>query len=124
MEDVIKITESQLKRMIRKEVDRQINDYIVSERLKSCFKDGKMVTEERKYFLFKDIIDMVDHPRGGGIESMALNGPFNINEGLIHSYPDDFVVRMIGKLFHKSQSKEDARSLASHRNCFYSNFFS
>lgn len=115
MENAIKISESQLKRMIQKEVERQMNDYIAGERLKSCFRDGKMVTEERKYFVFKDIIDMVDHPRGGGIESMALNGPFNINEGLIRSYPDDFVVRMMGRLFHlKSGNRIDAFSCSEY----------
>ena len=98
MENVIKISESQLKRMIQKEVERQMNDYIVGERINSWIQDGKMVTEERKFFLFKEIIDEVNFPRGE-IERMTVHGPFNINlkEGLIQSYPDDFVLRMIGK---------------------------
>ena len=90
-----------LRQMVRKEVERQMNEYIVGQRIKSMYQDGKMVTEERKFFLFKEIIDEVNFPRGE-IERMTVHGPFNINlkEGLIQSYPDDFVLRMIGKLFH------------------------
>lgn len=98
--------------MIRKEVEHQMNDYIVGERIKSMYQDGKMVTEERKFFLFKEIIDEVNFPKGE-IERMVVHGPFNINlkEGLIRSYPDDFVLRMIGKLFHlKSSNRKDSFS--------------
>lgn len=99
-----------LKRMVQKEVERQMNDYIVGEKIKSMYQDGRMVTEERKFFLFKEIIDEVNYPRGE-IERMVVHGPFNINleEGLIQSYPDDFVIRMIGKLFHlKSSNRIDS----------------
>lgn len=98
-----------LRRMVQKEVERQMNEYIVDQRIKSWSQEGKMVTEERKFFLFKEIIDEVNYPRGE-IERMAVHGPFNINlkEGLIQSYPDDFVLRMIGKLFHlKSSNRID-----------------
>ena len=45
-----------LRQMVRKEVERQMNEYIVGQRIKSMYQDGKMVTEERKFFLFKDRI--------------------------------------------------------------------
>lgn len=104
--------EKTLRQMVRKEVERQMNEYIVGQRIKSMYQDGKMVTEERKFFLFKEIIDEVNFPRGE-IERMTVHGPFNINlkEGLIQSYPDDFVLRMIGKLFHlKSNNHIDSFS--------------
>ena len=44
-----------LRQMVRKEVERQMNEYIVGQRIKSMYQDGKMVTEERKFFLFKEI---------------------------------------------------------------------
>lgn len=110
MEEVIKLTELRLKRLIRNEVEKQMNDYIIGERIKTWLQDGKMVTEERKFFLFREIIEGVDYPIGE-IERMTVHGPFKINldKGLIQSYPDAFVVKMIGKLFHlKSGNQIDA----------------
>ena len=59
-----------LRHMVRKEVERQMNEYIFDQRIKLWSQEGKMVTEERKFFLFKEIIDEVNYPRGE-IESMA-----------------------------------------------------
>ena len=61
-----------LRQMVRKEVERQMNEYIVGQRIKSMYQDGKMVTEERKFFLFKEIIDEVNFPRGE-IERMTVH---------------------------------------------------
>lgn len=66
-------------------------------------KKGKMVSDERKDYLFEKIIKNINLPMTE-FNRLADMGPFQINEGLITTYPTETVVRLLGNLFHLKQN--------------------